>query len=283
MSGLGLFRGSAGGTSRRLALPAVAAVAIALGAPGAADATTYFNATSSPGSSFTLSDVLFLGFSNNFYDVRFSGGCTGCITASSPGGAPLGVFNFSVGGLPWSYLMDPLVYPQTTTQGAIPGYGGYYEHFEGYGSVGLSANGSPSLLSSDFNAFSLYAGANSTIVEFDLDPQYTSSGLVTLPNIPLYLQITAATTSPITLTNLTPGRVNPVYTLTTPITFDYTLTLTDTPYSASYSAGGTGGVVGVPEPGAWAMMILGFGGLGVMLRRRRALANVATAPEPVGS
>ena len=31
----------------------------------------------------------------------------------------------------------------------------------------------------------------------------------------------------------------------------------------------------VPEPGAWAMMLLGFGGLGAMLRRRRAATRVA--------
>ncbi|WP_293899686.1 PEPxxWA-CTERM sorting domain-containing protein [Phenylobacterium sp.] len=34
---------------------------------------------------------------------------------------------------------------------------------------------------------------------------------------------------------------------------------------------------GVPEPGVWALMLLGFGGAGTMLRRRRALAAVATA------
>jgi hypothetical protein len=33
---------------------------------------------------------------------------------------------------------------------------------------------------------------------------------------------------------------------------------------------------GVPEPGAWALMLLGFGGLGAMLRRRRALV-----PRPI--
>jgi hypothetical protein len=176
-----LARGNSGDTRRRLALSAVAAAAIALGAAGAADADTYFNATSSAGSSFTLSDVLGLGFSNNFYDVRFAGGCAGCIAATAPNGSALGVFNFSVGGLPWSYLIDPLIYPQTTTQGATPGYGGYYEHFEGYGDVAFaSGTSAPSLLLSDFSAFSLYAGGSSSIVEFDLDPNFTSSGLLTL-------------------------------------------------------------------------------------------------------
>jgi hypothetical protein len=38
-----------------------------------------------------------------------------------------------------------------------------------------------------------------------------------------------------------------------------------------------GGAGGVPEPAAWALMILGFGGAGVMLRRRAGLAANADA------
>ncbi|HEX7947292.1 MAG TPA: PEPxxWA-CTERM sorting domain-containing protein, partial [Phenylobacterium sp.] len=32
---------------------------------------------------------------------------------------------------------------------------------------------------------------------------------------------------------------------------------------------------GVPEPATWAMMILGFGGIGAVLRRRRVLGATA--------
>ena len=32
------------------------------------------------------------------------------------------------------------------------------------------------------------------------------------------------------------------------------------------------GSAAVPEPSAWALMIAGFGGMGALLRRRRALA-----------
>jgi len=34
---------------------------------------------------------------------------------------------------------------------------------------------------------------------------------------------------------------------------------------------------GVPEPATWGMMLVGFGGLGAMMRRRRAMTAVATA------
>jgi hypothetical protein len=43
------------------------------------------------------------------------------------------------------------------------------------------------------------------------------------------------------------------------------------------AAGGTdpdGGTGGVPEPGTWAMMLIGFGGMGVAMRRRRRNGNM---------
>ena len=38
-----------------------------------------------------------------------------------------------------------------------------------------------------------------------------------------------------------------------------------------------GALSGVPEPAAWALMILGFGGVGAMLRQRRRLATISAA------
>ena len=35
------------------------------------------------------------------------------------------------------------------------------------------------------------------------------------------------------------------------------------------------GAGGIPEPATWAMMLMGFGGLGAMLRRRRAVHAAA--------
>lgn len=45
--------------------------------------------------------------------------------------------------------------------------------------------------------------------------------------------------------------------------------------SAPLTAGGNG-AGGVPEPAAWAMMLLGFGGIGAAIRRRRSGARPAT-------
>lgn len=266
--------------SRRRSRLAAAAAAIALGLPGLASASIYFTGTASSGSTFALSDVLFEGFSFNFYDVRFSGGCSSCISATAANGSSLGTFNFSVGGSPWSYLQDPLVYPQTTTQGVAPG--GSYEHFEGYGNVDITGapfGNPPNLLGGggNFDAFSIYAspGSSTATIEFDLD-QYATSDLIALPSVPLYLQITASTASPVTLTNLTPGRVVPVYSFTTPMVFDFTVTLADTRFSPT-TGGGLPSGGGVPEPATWTMLIAGFAATGAALRRRRRRLSGALA------
>ncbi|MBL8773239.1 MAG: PEPxxWA-CTERM sorting domain-containing protein [Phenylobacterium sp.] len=53
--------------------------------------------------------------------------------------------------------------------------------------------------------------------------------------------------------------------------FDYTAVMNgEFGYSITEQIGGGGG--GVPEPGAWALMILGFGAAGAALRRRRPAA-----------
>ena len=59
-------------------------------------------------------------------------------------------------------------------------------------------------------------------------------------------------------------------TLTVVTTCTASIASFDSPISGQFSAA-------VPEPGAWALMILGFGGAGAMLRRRRSLAAVAAA------
>ena len=42
----------------------------------------------------------------------------------------------------------------------------------------------------------------------------------------------------------------------------------------SFAQIGAGAVAAVPEPGTWAMMLIGFGGMGVALRRRRRTNNL---------
>jgi hypothetical protein len=46
------------------------------------------------------------------------------------------------------------------------------------------------------------------------------------------------------------------------------------------ASGVTFSAAAVPEPGVWAMMIVGFGGVGALLRRRRGVAGVEVAFSP---
>lgn len=258
---------------RRLGLAGAAAAALMLAAPGLAQATTYFTATASAGSTFTVQDVLFHGFSFGDYQVRVTGGCfANCITATAGNGAALGTFNFSMSGSPWSNLYDPVGNPSALSVPAGPNGG--FEHFDGFGGVNMLGgdfgNG-PALLGGgpNFSGFSIYAtaGQSTATIEFDLD-QFVTSQVLTLPNAPLYLQITGATATPVGVSNITPDRMTPVYTFDTPMTWDFTMVLTDTPFTPTTGGGGGGGG-GVPEPAAWTLMLLGFVTAGLALRRRR--------------
>ncbi|MGZ3371658.1 MAG: PEPxxWA-CTERM sorting domain-containing protein, partial [Caulobacteraceae bacterium] len=55
----------------------------------------------------------------------------------------------------------------------------------------------------------------------------------------------------------------------------FTITSLSDPSHQNFAIGWP--VQGVPEPATWAMMLVGFGGLGAMLRQRKARAAAATA------
>jgi hypothetical protein len=71
------------------------------------------------------------------------------------------------------------------------------------------------------------------------------------------------------------------YNATVNNTFSVNLTLTGVPSAGTISVNETiqqgAGFSAAPEPASWAMMLVGFGGLGAMLRRTRRTAAAATA------
>jgi hypothetical protein len=250
------------------------AAAVALGCASAADATTYFTATSSAGSSISMSNLLFTSFDNGFYDVRFAGACTSCITATSGTGSALGTFDFSMNGLPWSYIQDPVLYPDNGTRA----YSGGSEVFGGYGGVGIT-KGAANLFSGDFDFATIFAtpGDSTATAQFEFEQPNIQSNVFDLTHVgPLYLIITGATAAPVSLTDLVAYGGTTLQTLSAPMTIDYTVTLTDTPYTPETDGGGTPG--GVPEPGTWLLMLLGAGGMGLALRRRRPIVRGEPCP-----
>ena len=266
---------------------AAMAIALSLGAVATAQAADLMDGISTSAGQVSMVDLAnFGGFTFGYYHVQVTGGCA-CMTFSVAGGAPTTGGVFSVASSPFNYITNPPITndPIGNNQPAIP-YGSaapgvYYEHFGGFGTVllGTSVYTPYDLLGggSNFEGFSVYAtpGGNTATFEFDLD-QYASSSVLNLGSGPLYLDITGTTTSPVGLTDLTPGQHPDYLTFTDPLSVDFTLTLRDTPFSPVPADGGPGpGLPGVPEPMTWALMLTGFGGVGLMLRRRRDLHTLA--------
>jgi hypothetical protein len=280
--------------AQRVARLAAIAIALSLGAGTAAQAADLLTGTSTSAGQVSMVDLAnFGGFTFGFYHVQATGGCGGCMTYALPGGSPTAGGSFSVASSPFNFITDPAITndPTANNQSAMPfgssAPGVYVEHFGGFGTVilGTSVFTPGNLLTggSNFEGFSVYAapGSNTATFEFDLD-QYATSSLLNLGSGPLYLDITGTTTSPVALTDLTPGQHPDFLTFTDPLTVDFTLTLRDTPFSPVPAAGGGGtgsGLPGVPEPMTWMLMLTGFGGVGLMLRRRRGQPGRRVAVE----
>jgi hypothetical protein len=76
------------------------------------------------------------------------------------------------------------------------------------------------------------------------------------------------------------GFVDSAYNMNQNNTFSVNLTLSGVPTAGTISVTETiqqGSGFAVPEPATWAMMLLGFGGVGAALRRTRRTAAAATA------
>jgi len=251
---------------RRVLAAALATFCWSLACYSPAQAAVIFTATATTPATVTLSDqIRGPSFFFGLYAVQVFGGCSQCLPATTPGGESLGTFGLSIVSGSFNYLSTN---PADGTQSAIPAAGGYYEHFAGYGDVIIAPlfNG-PSLLkgANNFFGFSVYAapGSNTATFEFDLD-SFADSDLLDLPSKPLYLDVTGTTASPVSITDLTPGA-NPDYlTFTAPLTIDFTVTLSDTPFVPDSVTPPTSDV---PEPWSWTILAAGLVGL-LGLRRR---------------
>lgn len=259
---------------------AAMAMMLSLGAAETAHATVLYTASGTSDGQVSMTDVGNLGgFTFGFYHVQVHGGC-GCMTFTLPGGSPTAGGIFSVVSSPFNFISNPPISNDPTANNisampfgsAAPGV--YFEQFGGFGAVGLGTGVFTPLNilggANNFEGFTVYAtpGGNTATFEFDLD-QFATSSLLTLPNVPLYLDITGTTLTPVGLTDLTPGQHPDFLTFTTPLTVDFTVTLSDTKFSPIPTGGGPIG--GVPEPATWALLILGFAAVGGALRRSRRL------------
>ncbi|HLG89242.1 MAG TPA: hypothetical protein VKZ79_18835 [Alphaproteobacteria bacterium] len=252
----------------------VATTALLLGFSVPARATVFFTATETTPAAIHQTAVLGNFLSFGFEQTTVSGECTGCLSASAGDGTPLGIYGFTVSSLPFNYITDPAS-TDGFTQSAIPSGGSYFEHYAGYGNFGIST-GASNLLGGGANYFGLTVwatpGSTTATMEFDIngDPTHpATSNVIDLPSEPLYLDVTGTTTAPVALTDLTPGQTPDFMSFTDPLTVDFTITLSDTPFSPSVAPPPTpGSGSDLPEPWTSAVMISGLLALGFARRVR---------------
>ena len=232
--------------ARRAALFVSALMGAAAVSP-AARATTFFGVSSIPGTGASITVSSSPAFAGQ------SASCANCLSASAAQ-TTLGSFDLSItgnNGLPNNNGIQAV------------GNGIYSEGVASYGTLSLVGAGG-TLLSATIMAFTVFANPNLPVpstatVDFVLTG-ITSNVVANIPSAG-HFWFTGTTSAPVTTT----PPLSYLYTYFNPMTIDLGGTLSDTAYSPP-----------VPEPQAWALMLVGALTLGAMRYRRQRFGIRAT-------
>jgi len=172
--------------------------------------------------------------------------CSSCVQVTNPSGFSAVNYGFSLGGSPG---------PAMNGASPLPNAPGIDEEtFNGLGQLSVTGGSNGLLAFANFSTYSVYASPNSNApVTFEIDLfSLTFNGNNYIG--PFYLDITGTPTSPVTLTTV-PNTSMVVF--TTPLTIDWSASLSTTPLSA------------VPLPPSVCLLIGALGGLGIITRKRK--------------